>query len=573
MLTFTMVRYKNLLSTGNAWSEINLVSNRSTLIVGENGAGKSLMTDAIAFALYGKAFRKINKPQLINSINQRDLLVEVFFTINGSDFIVKRGMKPNIFEIWKNGVLINQDAASRDYQAYLEENILKMNFKSFGQVVILGSSTFVPFMQLPAQHRREVIEDLLDIQIFSTMNTLIKERAQANKSTLSHVKHEVDLIKAKLTSAKEHSESIRQLRADEVDKIEGRIAGHKAYILTEEQTVIDLDRSMEDLKSTIADKAVVQNRDTQYRTLKLDLVQKQKLLDKEVKFYHAYDNCPTCKQGIAHAFKANTINQKSGKISEIQDAISVIDGKLTQTAQRLDDIARTEATLHSTSLIRSDHITNIRIARSTIASLEAELVEARREVEELDTTKLDSFKEELRAAMSKAKTLAEERETISIVAAMLKDGGIKTRIIKQYVPIMNKLINKYLAAMEFFVDFQLDESFNEKILSRHRDEFSYASFSEGEKAKIDIALLLTWRAIASMRNSVSTNLLIMDEVFDGSMDSAGVEFLQKILLEIIDQYALNLFVISHKENRVEGFDAMINVKKVKNFSQLEYTEV
>ena len=567
MLTFTSVRYKNILSTGNAWTTIELNRNKSTLIVGENGAGKSTILDAISFALYGKAFRKINKPQLMNSINQRDLSVEVYFSSNSNEFIIKRGMKPNVFEIWKNGELLNQDASARDYQAYLEENILKMNYKSFGQVVVLGSSTFVPFMQLPAFHRREVIEDLLDIQIFSTMGNLLKEKVNVNKAELVDVKYQIDIMKNKIESAKEHNESIRRLKEDEVSRVKQKMREQIEFIESEENRSEELDEQITAMIGTISDKAEMKSKHEQFKTLKSDLNSKIATLHRDVKFYHAHDNCPTCRQGIEHDFKVSTISEKSGKISEIENATIVLDGKIEKVVSRIDEISSVETELHKLNLARTEHTANIRIAKSTLVGLKKELDEAEKDVGEIDTTKITEFKEELRSYTDKQKTLSEDKETLAVVGSMLKDGGIKTRIIKQYVPIMNKLINKYLSAMEFFVDFQLDENFNEKILSRFRDEFSYASFSEGEKLRIDLALMFTWRAVSKLRNSVTTNLLIMDEVLDGSLDQAGTDEFLKIVNEITADS--NVFIISHKGDSLhDKFDHVIKFEKKKNFSQV-----
>jgi DNA repair exonuclease SbcCD ATPase subunit len=567
MLTFTQVRYKNILSTGNAWTTIELNRNKSTLIVGENGAGKSTILDAISFALYGKAFRKINKPQLMNSINQRDLSVEVYFSSNSNEFIIKRGMKPNVFEIWKNGELLNQDASARDYQAYLEENILKMNYKSFGQVVVLGSSTFVPFMQLPAFHRREVIEDLLDIQIFSTMGNLLKEKVNVNKAELVDVKYQIDIMKNKIESAKEHNESIRRLKEDEVSRVKQKMREQIEFIEGEESQSEELDERIAAMIGTISDKAEMKSKHEQFKTLKSDLNSKIATLHRDVKFYHAHDNCPTCRQGIEHDFKVSTISEKSGKISEIENATIVLDGKIEKVVSRIDEISSVETELHKLNLARTEHTANIRIAKSTLVGLKKELDEAEKDVGEIDTTKITEFKEELRSYTDKQKTLSEDKETLAVVGSMLKDGGIKTRIIKQYVPIMNKLINKYLSAMEFFVDFQLDENFNEKILSRFRDEFSYASFSEGEKLRIDLALMFTWRAVSKLRNSVTTNLLIMDEVLDGSLDQAGTDEFLKIVNEITADS--NVFIISHKGDSLhDKFDHVIKFEKKKNFSQV-----
>jgi len=567
MLFFTEVRYRNILSTGNTWNVINLSRNKSTLIVGENGAGKSTILDAISFALYGKAFRKINKPQLMNSINQRDMMVEVSFTSNGSDYVIKRGMKPNIFEIWKGSELLNQDASSRDYQAYLEENILKMNYKSFGQVVVLGSSTFVPFMQLPAQHRREVIEDLLDIQIFSTMNNLLKEKVSTNKTDTVEIKYQIEMIKNKIQAAEEHNESIRKLKEDEVLRVKEKMREKIALIESEEKFADALDEQIAETIGTISDKQGCKTKIEKFKSIKSELDTKLATLYKEVKFYDAHDNCPTCKQGIEHDFKQSTVGEKSNKISEIENALHALGEKIGTVESRLEEISTVESTLHSLSLSRNDHSANIRIAKSALVGLKKELDDAEKFASEIDTAKIDSYQEEHRAHIERQKKLHEDKETLAIVGSMLKDGGIKTRIIKQYVPIMNKLINKYLAAMDFFVDFQLDESFNEKILSRFRDEFSYSSFSEGEKLRIDLALMFTWRAVSKLRNSVTTNLLIMDEVLDGSLDQAGTDEFLKIINELTGDS--NVFIISHKGDSLhDKFDHVIKFEKVKNFSRM-----
>lgn len=567
MLLFTQVRYKNILSTGNAWTTIDLDRNKSTLIVGENGAGKSTILDAISFALYGKAFRKINKPQLMNSINGRDLVVEVSFTTGGNDYVIKRGIKPTIFEIWRGGEMINQDSSSRDYQAYLEENILKMNYKSFGQVVVLGSATFLPFMQLPAQHRREVIEDLLDIQIFSTMNNLLKEKVNQNKTDISDMKYAIDLVKSKIESAKEHNASVRKIKESAVATIKGKMQEKIKFIEQEDASANQLDLQIGELIGTIADKKSVKSRYDQYKTLLNDLNSKANALNKDIKFYHSHDNCPTCKQGIAHDFKTQTLTGKTSKVAEIEEAMNQLQDKMSNATSRLDAISEIENQINRMTLSANDHRANIRIARSVLVSLSKDLEAAQREVEEVDNSKIEEYNQEYKDLSAKQKQLHEDKETLGVVASMLKDGGIKTRIIRQYVPIMNKLINKYLAAMDFFVDFQLDENFDEKILSRFRDEFSYSSFSEGEKLRIDLALMFTWRAVSRLRNSVTTNLLIMDEVLDGSLDQAGTDEFLKIINELTADS--NVFIISHKGDALyDKFDHVIKFEKKKNFSQI-----
>lgn len=566
MIIFKYVKYKNILSTGNAWSQIDLNANKSTLIVGENGAGKSTMLDAICFALYGKPFRKINKPQLINSINQKGMEVEVAFDIGSNSYIVKRGMKPNIFEIWKNGELLNQDAASRDYQAYLEQNILKMNFKSFGQIVVLGSSTFVPFMQLPAQHRREIIEDLLDIQIFSTMNILLKDKIQNNKSEITDIKYEIELIKNNIELAKDHNESIRKIKETEVSRIKEKVKEQLAFIESENKSIDNINIQIDELLTSIQDKTEITKKLQDLLDVDNKLNTKSNQLTKDIGFYENHENCPTCKQGIAHDFREYTIAQHRSKVEQITDGRKEIADKISQVKRRLKEISDTEASITSLNLSASTHRANVKLAMSVLSGLKVELQNAEKEVEDVDLTKINQLEEELKSYHIKQEQLHQDRETLSIVGSMLKDGGIKTRIIRQYVPVMNKLINKYLSAMDFFVQFELDENFEETIKSRFRDVFSYGSFSEGEKLRIDLALLFTWRAVSKLRNSVTTNLLIMDEIMDSSLDNTGTEEFLKIINELTADS--NVFIISHKGDQLyDKFENIIRFEKYKNFSR------
>lgn len=566
MIEFKYVKYKNILSTGNVWTQIDLNVNKSTLIVGENGAGKSTMLDAICFALYGKPFRKINKPQLINSINQKNMEVEVAFDIGSISYVVKRGIKPNIFEIWKNNDLLNQDAASRDYQAYLEQNILKMNFKSFGQIVVLGSSTFVPFMQLPAQHRREIIEDLLDIQIFSTMNILLKDKMQNNKSEITDIKYEIDLIKNNIELAKDHNESIRKIKETEVSRIKDKVREQLAFITAENTSIETINSQIDALISSIQDKADVNKKLQELLDIDNKLNTKSNQLTKEIGFYENHDNCPTCKQGIAHDFRESTVHQHREKVEQIADGRAEIAGKISQVKQRLSQISDIESEITSYNLKASTHRANVKLAMNVLAGLKTELQNAEKEVEDVDISKITQLEEELRSFHIKQEQLHQDRETLNIVGSMLKDGGIKTRIIRQYVPVMNKLINKYLSAMDFFVQFELDENFEETIKSRFRDVFSYGSFSEGEKLRIDLALLFTWRAVSKLRNSVTTNLLIMDEIMDSSLDNTGTEEFLKIINELTADS--NVFIISHKGDQLyDKFENIIRFEKHKNFSR------
>ena len=566
-IEFKYVKFKNILSTGNNFTTINLNANKSTLIIGENGAGKSTMLDAISFGLYGKAFRRISKPQLLNSINQKALEVELAFSIGQIDYVIKRGIKPNIFEIWKNDELLNQDAAARDYQAYLEQSILKMNFKSFGQIVVLGSSTFVPFMQLPAQHRREVIEDLLDIQIFSVMNNLLKDKVTHNKTEFQENKYQIDLIRDRVMSAKDHNESIRAMKSIEVSRIKEKVKEQLDYIATEEESIEEVFNSLDTLMASMIDKKDATKKFDELNDVDRKLDTKKIQLIKEIHFYENHDNCPTCKQGIEPEFKHETLQSHTKKSEEIEDAKRSIWEKRLLVEKRLLEIYNIEAEISAANLKAGEHRANIKLSKSILGGFKKELGDAEKEVEEVDNTKISELETELREQHDKQSQLSSDRETLSIVGSMLKDGGIKTRIIKQYVPVMNKLINKYLSAMDFFVQFELDEAFNETIKSRFRDVFSYGSFSEGEKLRIDLALLFTWRAVSKLRNSVSTNLLIMDEIMDSSLDNAGTEEFLKIINELTSDS--NVFIISHKGDQLyDKFDNTIKFEKHKNFSRM-----
>jgi len=566
-IIFESVRYKNILSTGNTWTEVQLNRSKSTLIIGDNGAGKSTMLDALTFALYGKPFRNIKKNQLINSVNGKGLEVEARFTIGGNKYLISRGIKKNKFEIYKNGEMLNQDASVRDYQGYLEDTILKLNYKSFGQVVVLGSSTFVPFMQLKAGERREVIEDLLDIQIFTVMNTLLKDRLSENKSSIIDIKHKIELLNNQIASSKTHNESLRKLREGEVDKLKEKLREQIAIVEAEQESVDTLIQEVVDLGEDITDKADTKAKLKELQELDRELLSKHRALTKEVEFYHDHDNCPTCKQGIDHEFKEETITSHSTKTAEIESARQEIRSKSDKLDMRIDEIDDVENVISAKNMQMSEHRVAKKIAMSSCKALKEDLVGAEKQATEVDSQEILALEGELQDHHGDQTTLFDEKETLGVVSSMLKDGGIKTRIIKQYVPVMNKLINKYLSAMDFFVQFELDENFNETIRSRFRDVFSYSSFSEGEKLRIDLALLFTWRAVAKLRNSVSTNLLIMDEIMDSSLDTSGTEEFLKIIQDLTADS--NIFIISHKGDQLfDKFHSVIRFEKVKNFSRI-----
>jgi DNA repair exonuclease SbcCD ATPase subunit len=524
----------------------------------------------LTFALYGKPFRKINKYQLLNSVNNKELLVEAYFSIGGNSYVIKRGIKPGIFEVWKNGELLNQDAAARDYQTYLEETILKLNYKSFGQVVVLGSSTFVPFMQLKTGERRDIIEDLLDIQIFTTMNTLLKERLSENKSEITDIKYQIDLLDNKIDSAKSHNESIRKIKETEVGKLKDKLKEQVAFVEDEQAKMDVLLDDIEALNNSIGDKAEQKKKLAEFQELNHDLTTRLNKLRKDVDFYQNHDNCPTCKQGIDHEFNEETIESSRSTATEIETAKKEIGHKSVAVDERLCAIDLVEDEISEKNISVSEHRANYKIGMNTCKSIKKELDGAQQEVAEIDTSDIKQLESELVNHHTSQTELFDHKEILAVVASMLKDGGIKTRIIKQYVPVMNKLINKYLSAMDFFVQFELDESFNETIKSRFRDEFSYSSFSEGEKLRIDLALLFTWRAVSKLRNSVSTNLLIMDEIMDSSLDSAGTEEFLKIIEELSADS--NIFIISHKGDQLfDKFHSVIKFEKVKNFSRIATT--
>ena len=568
MIKFKTVRWANFLSTGSQFTEVNLDRSTTTLIVGENGAGKSTILDAICFALFNKPFRNINKPQLINAINQKQMVVEVEFSIGTKAYKIVRGAKPTIFEIHLNGEILNQDAAAKDYQKYLEENVLKLNYKSFTQIVILGSASFTPFMQLPTSHRREVIEDLLDIKIFSTMNDVLKEKYGSVKSKIQLLDNEIEVGKAKVRVQQDYIKTLEEDKQKKVEDVQKRISEANTEISQLSSNVEDEGKQESDLKSTISDAAEKRNARQEMGSLLRKLSERIKTQEKSIEFYNDHDVCPTCSQSLDDTFKSTAKETHTHKIEEIEGAIQSLNNQLQAVSDRLEEIDAVEDKIsqHKSNIITLN--TKIIANQQYIQKLNAELDAESTERGNIDEEKaaLKSLAKEVVECSNQKITLVEERHYLDIAGLLLKDSGIKTKVIKQYLPVINKLVNKFLQAMDFFVSFELDESFNETIKSRHRDEFTYASFSEGEKAKIDLALLFAWRTIARMKNSASTNLLLLDEVFDGSLDINGTDYVMTILNTLGDES--NVFIISHKDALFDKFRSVIRFEKHQNFSRI-----
>jgi len=569
MLLFRYVEWKNFLSTGNAWTKILLDRSSTTLIVGKNGGGKSTLLDALTFVLFGKPFRKINKPQLINSINNKDCLVNIEFDAGNKRYKIIRGIKPNIFEIYCDGVLINQDSKLKDYQDHLEKNILKMNYKSFTQIVILGSASFTPFMQLTAADRRAIIEVLLDIEIFSSMNIVLKLKQQDIKETISQVRSEITLLNVHVASAEKLLKEIQNTQkikiesnTIEIEKNQAAIAALHADIAAIQQSILETEESTPEISKYTSKSAKLSSYQTQIEMNIDDL-------RREIDFFKGNNICPKCHQEITDPVKHTHIDTNEKKVEELStglfdlaDKMAVLNDKIAAIRGVLQEISvkQTDIVVKSTRITEiNKYITRLQNENNQMATKSGLGVSEEQNIKKF-RNQIDSYEQ----AQNKN---IETQHYYEIASMLLKDSGIKTKIIKTYLPVMNKLVNKYLATMDFFVNFNLDENFNESIKSRFRDEFAYANFSEGEKQKIDLALLFTWRAIAKMKNSVSTNLLILDEVFDSSLDSNATDELLKILQALGPE--TNLFVISHREDILyDKFRSMIRFEKVNNFSRI-----
>lgn len=569
MIYFKSIRWKNVLSTGNVFTEIKLNRSPNTLIVGENGGGKSTLLDALCFGLFGKPFRNINKPQLLNSINKKNLLVEVEFSTGGKDYKIVRGIKPNVFEIQVGGEVINQDAAARDYQKYLEESVLKLNYKSFTQIVILGSASFTPFMQLPPATRREIIEDILDIQIFTTMNTVLRDKMTEIKDSIQEADSKLEVLKQKATIQKEYVDTLEANREKRVDEILGRIAEGETKIASLTSLADNLESekaSIEETQKSLGDLATKQQKLESFKT---KFSTQLRELRKEVSFYEETDECPTCRQGIAHDHKETIVSSRQEKIQELSTGMEKLQGEFTKLEELISEDEKLSAEISRLNKEIIGYNNEMIVQQRLIQALNLELADITSKTADIDEEKkkLKSLAKEVLSQNEEKAKLNEEKHYMEVVSTLLKDTGIKTKIIRQYLPVINKLVNKYLQAMDFFVQFNLDEKFDETIKSRHRDDFSYASFSEGEKQRIDLALLFTWRTIAKMKNSVATNLLILDEVFDSSLDNNGTDYVMSLLDTIGED--TNVFVISHKGDQLfDKFRSLIKFEKKNNFSEM-----
>ena len=567
MITFECVRWKNFLSTGNNFTEIQLNKESTTLIIGENGAGKSTVLDAICFGLFGKPFRNIKKPQLLNTINGSGCVVEVEFKVSGKSIKVVRGIKPNVFEIYIGGKMYNQDANARDYQKYLEQQILKLNYRSFTQVVILGSSTFVPFMQLKAQHRRDVVEEILDIQIFSLMNVILKQKLKTIDDNIKDIDYKLDLASEKVSLKEKYIKDLQDNKRKLLVEKTNLISGNEEEIFKKKRKIADLQDDIEGMHEKISNATKVVEQFDKLNDLNSQLKTKHRSHKRLIKFFEENEDCPTCQQHIDEVFKDTMISKENNKYDKLTVGIKELADKLEATKVKINIINEVNKNIQSNNVEIAKENSSIGELEKFNATLDTEIKQLQDgHVDKKDHEEVVSLQEEFDTVSKEKNKLREEKVYSDAVRTMLTDQGIKTKIIKQYLPIMNKLINTYLTSMEFYVNFTLDENFDETIKSRYRDDFTYASFSEGEKMRIDLALLFTWRAVAKMKNSANTNLLILDEIFDSSLDGTGTDEFLKILNTLSDE---NIFVISHKQDALaDKFRSTIRFEKVKNFSHI-----
>jgi len=566
MIIFKTIKWKNFLSTGTQFTEVDLTNTKSTIIVGSNGAGKSTILDALTFSLFGKPFRKINKPQLVNSINQTDCVVELDFDIGRNKYKVIRGIKPAKFEVYQNGAMLDQNASAVDQQKYFEQTLLKMNYKSFTQIVVLGSSTFVPFMRLPLASRREIIEDILDIQIFSTMNVNLKEKVKIINDELKDHEYKLSLVKEKVDMQKQFMLDIEKKNKEDIEVKENRKQELLIEALNHETAILSNDTEIDTKTTAVSDTTKLKATISKVTSLKEKLSTKRNTHTKEKKFFEENDACPTCGQSIEEHFKQEKIQVLSDKLSEVEKGVSDLGQQLSNLQAQENTFVLLIGEINELNQQNRQLNNEIKSLHRRIEELDHDIGKLRdsnvNQREQFSILKsLDEDSKQTQKVISETK---EEKDCLLTATQLLKDSGIKTRIIKKYLPTMNKLINGYLEKMEFASSFTLNENFEEVIKSRYRDEFSYESFSEGEKARIDIALLLTWRSVAKLKNSVDTNLLILDEIFDGSLDQSGNSDLGWILKTFDDK--TNVFVISHRDNIADKFDRCLRFEKHKNYS-------
>ena len=561
------MRWKNFLSTGNQFTEIQLDRNNTTLVIGENGSGKSTILDALCFGLFGKPFRNINKGQLVNSVNNGSCEVEVDFKIGTKSFKVIRSIKPNMFEIYINGKMYNQDANARDYQKYLEQQILKLNYRSFTQVVILGSSTFIPFMQLKARQRRDVVEDILDIQIFSLMNMLLKQKLKTIQEHQRDANYNVDLTTEKIELQNKYIEDVKKNKDKLIGEKSTVLNGNEEEIHSRQKKIGELKQANKELGFNTTNLNDSTDKVQKLKGIDATLKEKRSSTKKYITFFEENDDCPTCEQHIDETFKKNMIVTKKGEHDKFDNGIQELSEELKRQEDLLEAINSYIAMIRENDAEIGKITYSIKEMEKFNTNLQSEIEQLQLgEVNKEDLDKIKALRKSLKSFEKQHQELREEQTYAEAARSMLMDTGIKTKIIKQYLPIMNKLINTYLTAMEFYINFTLNENFEETIKSRHRDEFTYASFSEGEKMRIDLALLFTWRAVAKMKNSTNTNLLILDEIFDSSLDSTGTDEFLKILNTLDGE---NVFVISHKQDvLVDKFRSTIRFEKVKNFSHV-----
>ena len=569
MIVFKKVRYKNFLSTGQQFIEIQLDRAPTTLVVGENGAGKSTMLDALCFGLFQRPFRNIKKDQLINTINEKECVVEVEFIVGQKEYKVIRGIKPNTFEIWCDGDMLNQDAAQRDYQKHLEQQILKLNFRSFTQVVILGNASFVPFMQLRARHRRQVVEEILDIEIFSKMNIMFREKQKNQDEVIKQADFDYQLIDDRIDTQKKHIDDINNRSKDLADSKKAELNKSITDIANYQEDVKKVRIDIAELQKQILDETKVNAKHKKLHNMEAKLENTCSKHKKDLSFFQSHNDCPTCQQSINEAFKSTMIGKKAEKIQELEIALGQIDKEIKTSEMKLDTINKTMVTIREKELLINRYETSIDEIKKQTTRLGQEIAELidEKQSSAVATGELNQLQEQLVDAEKNKVKHKDEKVYIDTARHLMQDTGIKTKIINQYLPIMNQYINKHLADMDFFVNFTLDEEFNETIKSRYRDEFNYHSFSEGEKLRIDLAILFTWREIAKLKNSTNTNLLILDEIFDSSLDSSGTDEFMRILHTTMAKE--NVFVISHKgDTLIDKFPRVMKFEKYKNFTRM-----